>query len=104
MNTFRLSKKKDLPKLLVFRRLLDGKPGQGIFMMDEGKFNGYSGAKFIAKVIQSEKAALSATNDPEMRLAKDKANDEKLGYREVIIDLWNNSCAPSTKEEGEEKA
>lgn len=55
LTAFRLDKKKDLPKLIVFRKLLDGKPGEGIFTMDEGKFNGYTGAKFLNKLILRER-------------------------------------------------
>ena len=54
LNTFRLDAKKDLPKLVVFRRLQNGRPGEGIFAMEEGKFSGYSGARFLHKLITKE--------------------------------------------------
>ena len=94
LSTFRLDPKKSIPKLIIYRRRNGGKPGEGIFAIDEGKFDGYSGAKFLHKLITREMAVKVEVEDQEFMTKKEKADLDKLGYREVVIDLWNNSCKP----------
>lgn len=61
-------------------------------MADEVKFSGYTGAKFINTLMTREQSLSSQEEDLDMMTKKEKDKQEKLGYREVTIDLWDNSC------------
>lgn len=56
LSTLRLDRKKDLPRLIVFRKSLDGSPSEGIYALDEAKFNGYSAARFLNKLVTRERS------------------------------------------------
>jgi hypothetical protein len=86
----RLDVKKDLPATVIFRPLMGGKPSEGIYKRDKIRFNAYSASQYLNKHIQDEKKLLLDDKVNDFHDVKTAALS--LGYREVVIDLWDNSC------------
>lgn len=95
-NALRFDVKKDLPLTLIFRPLIGGNSGEGIFKRDRVKFNAYSGARYINSLIEGEKNLLMDDGTEDKIIDKTSAS-KSLGYREVVIDLWDNSCVKKSK-------
>ena len=83
---FRFKLGKDVPVILLFRPLVGGRPGEGLFLRDLNRLSKYNGKDFVNRVADLEKLG----------------SIEKLGYIKTRVNLWNNLCLSAGKKNGDD--